>query len=93
MMRPFFLLRSLIEAALQLIGTLLRIALLAVVAAVVLRISGLAGAELLPGFWLVVGVGCIVLLPAGITMGRREAYREERDRAIEQAEEKYRGRV
>ncbi len=93
MMRPFFFLRSVIEAALALIGTLLRIVLLAFVAAVMLRISGLAAAELLPGFWLVVVAGVFVLLPAGVAMGRRDVYREERDRAIEAAEEKYRGRV
>lgn len=89
----FATLRSLIESALALIGLALRVGVLAFVAAILLRLLGLVQPELLPGFWLVVSVGCIVLLPAGVSMGRRDVYREERDRTIKAAEERYRGRV
>ena len=89
----FATLRSLIESALALIGLALRVGVLAFVAAILLRLLGLVQPELLPGFWLVVSVGCIVLLPAGVSMGRRDVYREERDRAIKAAEERYKGRV
>jgi len=89
----FATLRSLIESALALIGLVLRVGVLAFVAAILLRLLGLVQPELLPGFWLIVSVGCIVLLPAGVSMGRRDVYREERDRTIKAAEERYRGRV
>ena len=89
----FATLRSLIESALALIGLALRVGVLAFVAAIALRLLGLVQPELLPGFWLIVSVGCIVLLPAGVSMGRRDVYREERDRAIKAAEERYKGRV
>ena len=89
----FATIRSLIESALALIGLVLRVGVLAFVAAILLRLLGLVQPELLPGFWLIVSVGCIVLLPAGVSMGRRDVYREERDRTIKAAEERYRGRV
>ena len=89
----FATIRSLIESALALIGLVLRVGVLAFVAAIALRLLGLVQPELLPGFWLIVSVGCIVLLPAGVSMGRRDVYREERDRTIKAAEERYRGRV
>jgi len=89
----FATIRSLIESALALIGLGLRVGVLAFVAAIALRLLGLVQPELLPGFWLIVSVGCIVLLPAGVSMGRRDVYREERDRTIKAAEERYRGRV
>ena len=89
----FATLRSLIESALALIGLVLRVGVLAFVAAILLRLLGLVQPELLPGFWLIVSVGCIVLLPAGVSMGRRDVYREERDRTIKAAEERYKGRV
>ena len=89
----FATIRNLIESALALIGLVLRVGVLAFVAAILLRLLGLVQPELLPGFWLIVSVGCIVLLPAGVSMGRRDVYREERDRTIKAAEERYRGRV
>ena len=89
----FATIRNLIESALALIGLVLRVGVLAFVAAILLRLLGLVQPELLPGFWLIVSVGCIVLLPAGVNMGRRDVYREERDRTIKAAEERYRGRV
>ena len=89
----FATIRSLIESALALIGLGLRVGVLAFVAAIALRLLGLVQPELLPGFWLIVSVGCIVLLPAGVSMGRRDVYREERDRTIKAAEERYKGRV
>ena len=89
----FATIRSLIESALALIGLVLRVGVLAFVAAILLRLLGLVQSELLPGFWLIVSVGCIVLLPAGVSMGRRDVYREERDRTIKAAEERYKGRV
>ena len=89
----FATIRSLIESALALIGLVLRVGVLAFVAAILLRLLGLVQPELLPGFWLIVSVGCIVLLPAGVSMGRRDVYREERDRTIKAAEERYKGRV
>lgn len=89
----FATLRSLIESALALIGLVLRVGVLAFIAACTLRLLGLVQPELLPGFWLIVSVGCIVLLPAGVSMGRRDVYREERDRTIKAAEERYKGRV
>jgi hypothetical protein len=89
----FATIRSLIESALALIGLVLRVGMLAFAAACTLRLLGLVQPELLPGFWLVVSVGCIVLLPAGVSMGRRDVYREERDRTIKAAEERYKGRV
>jgi hypothetical protein len=42
---------------------------------------------------MAVGAGVIVLLPAGMQMGRRDVYREERDKTIKAAEERYKGRV
>ena len=89
----FATLRSLIESALALIGLVLRVGMLAFAAACTLRLLGLVQPELLPGFWLIVSVGCIVLLPAGVSMGRRDVYREERDKTIKAAEERYKGRV
>ena len=89
----FATIRTVIESALALLGLVLRVGVLAFVAAILLRLLGLVQPELLPGFWLVVAVGCIVLLPAGVSMGRRDVYREERDRAIQAAEERYKGRV
>ncbi len=89
----FATLRSLIESALALIGLVLRVGVLAFIAACKLRLLGLVQPELLPGFWLVVVAGVFVLLPAGVSMGRRDVYREERDRTIKTAEERYRGRV
>ena len=89
----FATIRGLIESALALIGLVLRVGVLAFVAAILLRLLGLVQPELLPGFWLIVSVGCIVLLPAGVSMGRRDVYREERDRTIKAAEERYKGRV
>lgn len=86
-------LRSLIETILGLLGLALRIAVAAFGAAVILRIGGLVQPEMLPGFWMVVAVGTIVLLPAGYAMGRQDVAREDRDRAIRAAEERYRGRV
>lgn len=86
-------LRSLIETALALVGLVLRIGVLAFVAALVLRLLGLVQPELLPGFWMAVGAGVIVLLPAGVGMGRRDVYREERDRAIRAIEERYKERI
>lgn len=89
----FATIRSLIESALALIGLVLRIGLLAFVAAILLRVLGLVQPELLPGFWMAVGAGVIVLLPAGMQMGRRDVYREERDRAIRAIEERYKERT
>ena len=85
--------RSLLETITAVIGLVLRVGVLAFVAAILLRVLGLVQPELLPGFWLIVSVGCIVLLPAGVSMGRRDVYREERDRTIKAAEERYKGRV
>ena len=85
--------RTLIESALALIGLVLRVGVLAFVAAIALRLLGLVQPELLPGFWLVVTAGVFVLLPAGVSMGKRDVYREERDKTIKAAEERYKGRV
>lgn len=86
-------LRTLLETALALIGLGLRVGVLAFAAALILRIGGLVQPELLPGFWLVVTAGVFVLLPAGVSMGRRDVYREERDRAIRAIEERYKERT
>ena len=86
-------LRTLLETALSLLGLVLRVGMLAFAAACTLRLLGLVQPELLPGFWLVVTAGVFVLLPAGVSMGRRDVYREERDRTIKAAEERYKGRV
>lgn len=93
MLLIFATLRSLIESVLALIGLVLRVGVLAFVAAILLRLLGLVQPELLPGFWLVVTAGVFVLLPAGVSMGRRDVYREERDKTIKAAEERYKGRV
>ena len=93
MLLIFATLRTLLETVAALIGLGLRVGVLAFVAAILLRLLGLVQPELLPGFWLIVSVGCIVLLPAGVSMGRRDVYREERDRTIKAAEERYKGRV
>lgn len=93
MLLIFATLRSLIESVLALIGLVLRVGVLAFVAAILLRLLGLVQPELLPGFWLVVTAGVFVLLPAGVSMGKRDVYREERDRTIKAAEERYKGRV
>ena len=85
--------RTLIESALALIGLVLRVGMLAFAAACTLRLLGLVQPELLPGFWLVVTAGVFVLLPAGVSMGRRDVYREERDRAIRAIEERYKERT
>lgn len=89
----FATIRTVIESALALLGLVLRVGVLAFLAACVLRLFGLVQPELLPGFWLVVMAGVFVLLPAGVSMGRKDVYREERDRAIQAAEERYKGRV
>ena len=89
----FAALRSLLETITAVIGLVLRVGVLAFVAAILLRVLGLVQPELLPGFWLIVTAGVFVLLPAGVSMGRRDVYREERDRTIKAAEERYRGRV
>ena len=89
----FATIRTLIETALALIGLILRVGVLAFTAAIVLRVAGLLQPELLPGFWMAVGAGVIVLLPAGVAMGRRDVYREERDRAIRAIEERYKERT
>lgn len=93
MLLIFATLRSLIESVLALIGLVLRVGVLAFVAAILLRLLGLVQPELLPGFWLVVTAGVFVLLPAGVSMGKRDVYREERDKTIKAAEERYKGRV
>ena len=85
--------RTLIETALALIGLILRVGVLAFTAAIVLRVGGLLQPELLPGFSMAVGAGVIVLLPAGVAMGRRDVYRKERDRAIRAIEERYKERT
>lgn len=89
----FATIRTVIESALALLGLVLRVGVLAFMAAIVLRVGGLLQPELLPGFWMAVGAGVIVLLPAGMQMGRRDVYREERDRAIRAIEERYKERT
>lgn len=93
MLLIFATLRTLLETVAGLIGLVLRVGVLAFVAAILLRLLGLVQPELLPGFWLVVTAGVFVLLPAGVSMGKRDVYREERDKTIKAAEERYRGRV
>jgi hypothetical protein len=93
MLLIFATLRTLLETVAGLIGLVLRVGVLAFFAAIALRLLGLVQPELLPGFWLVVTAGVFVLLPAGVSMGKRDVYREERDKTIKAAEERYKGRV
>lgn len=93
MLLIFATLRTLLESVAALIGLGLRVGVLAFVAAILLRLLGLVQPELLPGFWLVVTAGVFVVGPACAAMARRDVYREERDKAIKAAEERYKGRV
>ena len=58
---------SAVAAAVRLFGMLVRIAFIGFVGAVALRIGGLVQPELLPAFWLMLGIALVVVVVAAAT--------------------------
>jgi len=73
---------STLAALIQLAGLLLRVALVGLIGALALRISGLLNPQLLPAYWLMLVTALIVVAPSAWAAGHDEARRAMRDKAI-----------
>ena len=83
---------SAVAAAVRLFGMLVRIAFIGLVGAVALRIGGLVQPELLPAFWLMLGIALVVVVVPSVSYGEDQARRGIRDAAIRKAVKEYEGK-